>query len=254
MSDLSTEERNEIISELWEEPATETGLEYSQEQQDIVPPEIQKILDEQNQKLANLDKLEQRLKSAEGRIGSVQNTLQAAKAAPDVPSQSQIQKASRNEKAWQELKEEFPEFAEELDKTLGSTQSAFESLNQRISNLADSNKLSEVRAELEQEFNMKLLGLQHKDWKTVVQSSEYAQWINEQDEQFRDKALNSRDPLECIEILDKYKQRTKTVKDLRQERLHRSAATPQRAAKDAGELSDEDYRNSIIKKLWGNTK
>ena len=120
--------RKEIAAQVWDEyqddePQPEPEIKKREEQQADeaaewagVSPALRKTIEGISGRLATLDTIDQRLKSAEGRIGSVQQAVfeqrkaaeEAAKRVKDAPTKEQMAQAAKSDKAWEDLKEEFP--------------------------------------------------------------------------------------------------------------------------------------------------
>lgn len=63
-----------------------------------------------------------------------------------------------------------------------------------------------VRVEaIKQDFETKILSMQHKDWKTVAQTPEFAEWVSKQDAETQDQLANSWDALFISEKLTEFK-------------------------------------------------
>ncbi|NCC59141.1 MAG: hypothetical protein EOM17_16240, partial [Synergistales bacterium] len=81
-----------------------------------VPPALREQIQSISDRVGAIDNLDYRLKQTERRLGSVQNEFyaaqKAAKEQPDGPTPEQLEKASKSQKKWDEMKEEFPDIAD----------------------------------------------------------------------------------------------------------------------------------------------
>jgi hypothetical protein len=89
-----------------------------------VNPALRQTIEAMNQRLQIIDNLQTRVKQAESRVGSLQNQItngkQAARTVDDAPSKADIEAAAKSDKAWEELKEEFPEWGQAIDGRLAA--------------------------------------------------------------------------------------------------------------------------------------
>lgn len=84
-----------------------------------IDPVIKKAFGLITTKLDALDRIDHRLKSAEGRIGAIQTGMEAARAAAktgaDTPTKAQVTDASQSTAKWDQLKTDFPDWAGALE-------------------------------------------------------------------------------------------------------------------------------------------
>lgn len=254
-----------------EQPEPEAAQEQEPEQ--VIPDPIQEMIAGINAKLGALDRIDYRLKQAESRIGSVQQSIntqmQAAKEATkhvtDAPSKEQIAAAAKSDEAWSNLKEEFGEWAEVLDGIEAR-------MNAKAPKLPD---VEAIRQELQTDFDKKLtvaqkkfevrlVDIAHKDWREKSTTPEFDAWLAVQDQATRQKAL-SENADDVIDLLDKYdefrkppeKEPEPTPEEIaarRKERLARSTTpkTTGRAAhtKTEENMTPEEYRAHLAKQMW----
>lgn len=281
--------RETVAAEMWGEDSEAQGAddpvvdiddkEEETEAEEVDPwsgvnPALKATFDALQQKVSTFDQLTQRLQSSEGRIGALQRELQqqrnaaekAAQAVNAAPTQEQMAEASASSKMWEELKEDFPEWAEALEAKTGEVRSA---VSKEIATLQS--KIDSITAqpeavggkidEIVRTFETKLLTIKHPTWRTMTASPEYREWLQSQTADIQHKAANSVDALECIEILDAYtsgSKPAKTAAEIAAERQARlaSAATNVRGGKrsvptkSVDDMSPEEYRAYISKKIW----
>ena len=232
-----------------------------------VSPALRKTIEGINGKLSTLDTIDQRLRSAEGRIGSVQQAVfeqrkaaeEAAKRVKDAPTKEQMAQAAKSDKAWEDLKEEFPGWGEALHDELASVRQAAEALKQDIETLRTmQNSGSQHDVEkLQREIDVKLVSVKHPGWRQTVKSDEFGQWLQGQDSDMQQKFLNSTDPVECIEVLDAFAKgnSSQDVASSRQRRLEAATTVSKgRSAqtKNLANVTEAEYRAHVAKEIWGN--
>ena len=270
--------REEIAAQVWDEyqddePQPEPEIEEREEQQPEVDewagvsPALRKTIEGINGKLSTLDTIDQRLRSAEGRIGSVQQAVfeqrkaaeEAAKRVKDAPTKEQMAQAAKSDKAWEDLKEEFPGWGEALHDELASVRQAAEALKQDIETLRTmQNSGSQHDVEkLQREIDVKLVSVKHPGWQQTVKSDEFGQWLQGQDSDMQQKFLNSTDPVECIEVLDAFAKgnSSQDVASSRQRRLEAATTVSKgRSAqtKNPANMTGAEYRAHVAKEIWGN--
>ena len=270
--------REEIAAQVWDEyqddePQPEPEIEEREERLPEVDewagvsPALRKTIEGINGKLSTLDTIDQRLRSAEGRIGSVQQAVfeqrkaaeEAAKRVKDAPTKEQMAQAAKSDKAWEDLKEEFPGWGEALHDELASVRQAAEALKQDIETLRTmQNSGSQHDVEkLQREIDVKLVSVKHPGWQQTVKSDEFGQWLQGQDSDMQQKFLNSTDPVECIEVLDAFAKgnSSQDVASSRQRRLEAATTVSKgRSAqtKNPANMTEAEYRAHVAKEIWGN--
>ena len=272
--------RDEVTAELWEgaEPVKTDAevlgtndVEITPEPEDPwkdVNPVLKESFEKISSQLEGLSAMETRLKQAERRVGSVQNEVFAAKKAADdiavkiaeAPSKEQIDDAAKTEKEWDELKEDFPEWANAIEKKLSATRTEFEKhipkkLEEKITTeiSALSTKLEEMTVAMEKN----VLGIKHPEWETIIDSKEYKVWLAGQDDATK-TLTTSQYAKDAIKVLDKFEeQKTKKSPAIiaaeRKERLRKSETIQGQKAeitKSEIDMNDNDFRKSQAKKIW----
>jgi hypothetical protein len=92
-----------------------------------------------------------------------------------------------------------------------------------------------------------------------VAEPEYGAWITKQAPEIQDKAYNSNDALDAVDVIDRYllskkpKEKPAIVKE-REERLSRATETPRNGVreknKSIADMTDEEYRAQAAKKYF----
>jgi hypothetical protein len=238
----------------------ESEIEEPSSQWAQIDPAIQAEMDGLKAKISSVDAMEERLKQAERRLGGVLNELHAAKESAkqtnDAPSNEQMQQAAENQKAWDELKEDFPEWAAGIDNRIAATSAEIKK------NIPD---VTAMRQEITEEFNAKyedlllrmsnnnVIASRHANWLNDVNSDEFQLWRQE------NNVPDTNDPATAISILDSYyehKQSKPSVKDIkaeREQRLKSAETIPGRKMelpKSEADMTYEELRAHIAKETF----
>lgn len=262
MEDQLTQEQ---LQNLWNEEAQklEAGDQPAEEiqadapeappQDDPVPQEEQaapepvadplaSLPEEFKAKLAKIDQLEQanaqllhHVKTAEGRVAAMQREFQQARQAAtqvapqDAPSQGQMAAAAKNPEKWEQLKQDFPEWAGAMEEyvaaKLGSVQpqQAPGLTPEQVQELV-SQQVAQTKAEMGRLFEEARIEGKHENWKQTVNTPEFATWFLAQPAETRALA-DSAAARDAIKMLDLYEQaKARPAADIRQERSQRLAA------------------------------
>ena len=215
-------------------------------------------------KLAQIDELAQanaqllhHVKTTEGRVAAMQREAQQARqvAIQDAPSQTAIASAAKNPEKWDQLKQDFPEWAGAMEEyvaaKIGTQQAGL--TPEQVSQLV-AHQVSQTKAEMMANIEEARIEGKYEDWKTTVNTPEFAAWFAVQS--FDVKALaESPQSKDAIKMLDMFSDsRTRSASDIRQERGARLAAaattrpgqTP--PPKTIGDMSPAELWNYEAKK------
>ena len=270
------EYREQLAAELWED-AERAEFPAEQEEQQAepeaapeadpwegVPAALKQTLEALQSKVSAIDTIGNEVKQWSGRVGAIQRELQlqrnaaeqAAKTVSEAPTKQQMAEAAQDDEAWSELKDEFPEWADALEKRTGKLEKKF---SEQIESLRQQQPQAPDLSALRREYDQKLLTIKHPSWQQLVASPEYNEWLNKQPQDVRQKALESTDALECIEVLDQFiaaKSPVKDVVDKRKERLASSVSAPSGGrpvrSKSIDDMTPEEYREHVAKQIWSN--
>jgi hypothetical protein len=275
------EYRQQKAAEMWDgadPPETDTAEEEAEQVEQVeddpwagVPAALRMSIEGLSAKVSVLDEIGQRLKVSEGRIGSIQSELQrqknaaveAAKQVDVAPTKEQMAAAARSTQKWEELKEEFPEWAEVLEDTKVSLKKEIDELRTIIPRNEQRDVAGEVDQKIQQlqeNYERKLLTIKHPDWREKVALPEYGAWLQKQSAEIQRKALESKDALECIEVLDAFEaaRPKKKPAEIVAERKQRLEASTERQGgqrplkqKNVADMSEEEYRRMKAKEIWG---
>ena len=276
--------RSEVAAEVWEgydetepPPDSKYPVEIGEQPQEQdadewagVSPALRKTIEGISGRLATLDTIDQRLRSAEGRIGSVQQAVfeqrkaaeEAAKRVQDAPTKEQMAKAAKSERAWEDLKEEFPGWSEALHDEITGMRKTADALKQDLEALRSMQQAGGGQQQdvtrLQREIDVKLVSVKHPGWQKIVQGEEFGQWLQGQDQAVQQTFLNSTDPVECIAVLDAFTGsnaggNAHDIAASRQRRLE-SAATVNKGrstqTKNPDNMTEAEYRAHVAKEIW----
>lgn len=161
-------------------------------------------------------KLSGRLRNLEGNFGGMKQkvemlaTAQAAarETQGETPTASQIKEAAKDGEKMQQLREDFPEFAEALDERLNVlSQGDNEELKTKLS--AAEKTANSTATELQKLQQIRRLDRHHPDWEDIIQTEQYTNWLYNQPQNVIQAANNSINADDAIAVLNMYKQATK---------------------------------------------
>jgi hypothetical protein len=191
-------------------------------------------------KLAQIDELAtanaqllHHVKTAEGRVAAMQREFQQARVAQqqeapqEAPSQGQIENAAKNPEKWEQLKEDFPEWAGAMEEyvasKLGSVQPQQGLDPQQVAAFVQQ-QVDQTKAEMRQAIEEARVDGKYENWKDTVNTLEFTQWFTVQSPEIRSLA-NSDSARDAIRMLDMFHETKKrSASDIRQERGQRLAA------------------------------
>ena len=191
-------------------------------------------------KLAQIDELAtanaqllHHVKTAEGRVAAMQREFQQARVAQqqvapqEAPSQGQIANAAKNPEKWEQLKEDFPEWAGAMEEyvasKLGSVQSQQGLDPQQVAAFVQQ-QVDQTKAEMRQAIEEARVDGKYENWKDTVNTLEFTQWFTVQSPETRALA-NSDSARDAIRMLDLFHETKKrSASDIKQERGQRLAA------------------------------
>ena len=254
-------EENELSQEealdLWNEeakkldagddtPAFEAQGTVPETPQDIIEPQATAPATEQpvdpladlpepvRQALAKITELEtanaqllHHVKTAEGRVAAMQREAQQARqaATQDAPSQVAIVNATKNPEKWEQLKQDFPEWASAMEEYVGSKLNGMAS-GVQATQVVDyvQQQLAGERENLRAAIEEAKVEGKYEDWRDTINTPDFAQWFAIQPSQV--KALadspNGRDAIKMLDMFNSV--RTKPAGNIKQERGARLAA------------------------------
>jgi len=192
-------------------------------------------------KLAQIDELAtanaqllHHVKTAEGRVAAMQREFQQARVAQqqvapqEAPSQGQIVSAAKNPEKWEQLKDDFPEWAGAMEEyvasQLGSVQQQGNMLTpEQVAGYVQQ-QVEQTKSEIRQAIEEARVDGKYENWKDVVNTLEFTQWFTVQSPETRSLA-NSDSARDAIRMLDMFHETKKrSAADIKQERGQRLAA------------------------------
>ena len=202
-AELTPENNEAVVAEEVEEVTAEASQEVAPVEDDIWAGADETLRSEYNKLQENNDKLSHQAKSNAGRIGALQrklNEFQAASpAVGNQPTATEVAEAMKTPEAWASFNEEYPDIHDAIESRLEVERSQ----NQEAMNRA----LQPLRAaEEERHVNSQYAALEaaHNDWKDVVKSESFADWLQQQPVAIQ-QLSNSNDAFEASKLLDYYK-------------------------------------------------
>jgi hypothetical protein len=201
------------------------------------------------------------VKTAEGRVAAMQREFQQARQATtavnadDAPSQGAIAAAAKNPEKWEQLKQDFPEWAGAMEEYVGAKLSGMQNGVQAMQ-VVDyvQEQLAAERAQMKAAIEEARVEGRHENWRDTVNSPDFAQWYAIQPADVKALADSSaaRDAIKMLDLFNSV--RAKPALDINQERKARLAAaatsrpgqTP--PPKTIGDMSPEELWNYEAKK------
>jgi hypothetical protein len=189
------------------------------------------------------EQLQQRVRNVEGHIGGLKSQLTARQApaaatpgAAEAPTAAELQQAQSSPEAMQNLKRDYPEFAEAIEAVVGQS-------------------TAQLRAELarqqpqeagltQQHVHEAIVEFAHPKWKELVVQPEFVGWLEQQPEEVKRLAASDL-AADAVKLLDTFKA-PNPVLDQRNRRLESQAGIPSGRAgssrgKSVDEMSDQEY-------------
>lgn len=217
-------------------------------------------------KLAQIDDLAQanaqllhHVKTTEGRVAAMQREAQQARQAAmqDAPTQTAISSAAKNPEKWEQLKQDFPEWAGAMEEYVASKigmPSQQQSLSPEAVAQFVQQEVANTKAEMGRLMEEARIEGKYENWRETINTTEFAQWFTVQNPQTRALA-DSPIAKDAIKMLDLFSAaQTRSAGDIKQERGARLAAaattrtgqTP--PPKTLGDMSPAELWNYEAKK------
>lgn len=146
-----------------------------------------------------------RLRNLDGHIGGLTSQAKelratiaaaqaAAKAVGDSPTDSQMAAATQSSEKWDQIKEDFPDWAEAMEERLSKV---------RGGSSAAPVDVAALKAELRQEIALDSVEEAHAGWNATVATPEFSTWFNSQPDDIKALA-NSDRARDAIKMLDAF--------------------------------------------------
>lgn len=249
-------------------PSSDEPKEEPKPEEDVwtgVNPALKESFDTMAKKIDAFDlTLPGRLKQAEQRIGSLTNDLHVAKKAaevspqPPAPTKEEQEKAAGEKEDWEELKVEYPDWANAVESRLAHIKKRQEDLDAQPGTTAQhmQEELQNLRSEVGGMLETAMLGFRHAGWEKTITTPEYQKWLIDQPEDVKQLTV-SPFAKDAITVLDKFQVAQKDKKpetsNEKQQRLAQSVSMdgvrpkPQKAESD---MTDEELRKKYASELW----
>jgi len=229
-------------------------------------PALRQMMEGISSRLSDLDAMNDRLKQAGRRVGSLNNKLSAAPVMPKAPTAEEIAQAAESDEKLQEFLRDFPVHAEGI-------QALINKKLQAQGTGAPVEEIERMRTELQTDFDqkldtaqkgyeLKLLKSKYKNHREIALSPEFTGWIETQDEETKTKA-GGWNALDGIEVLDRFFESRKAKNDLpditgeREARLDSAAADTRNTSrnkpvrqKTVAEMNEAELYDYEAKKIW----
>jgi hypothetical protein len=217
-------------------------------------------------KLAQIDDLAQanaqllhHVKTTEGRVAAMQREAQQARQAAmqEAPTQTAIASAAKNPEKWEQLKQDFPEWAGAMEEYVASklgVSSQQQSLSPEAVAQFVQQEVANTKAEMGRLMEEARIEGKYENWRDTINTTEFAQWFTVQTPETRALA-DSPAAKDAIKMLDLFSTaQTRSAGDIKQERGARLAAaattrtgqTP--PPKTLGDMSPAELWNYEAKK------
>ena len=217
-------------------------------------------------KLAQIDDLAQanaqllhHVKTTEGRVAAMQREAQQARQAAmqEAPTQTAIASAAKNTEKWEQLKQDFPEWAGAMEEYVASklgVSSQQQSLSPEAVAQFVQQEVANTKAEMGRLMEEARIEGKYENWRDTINTTEFAQWFTVQTPETRALA-DSPAAKDAIKMLDLFSTaQTRSAGDIKQERGARLAAaattrtgqTP--PPKTLGDMSPAELWNYEAKK------
>ncbi len=259
-ADSDTAEK-EVTPEVDSEPEVDVAVEPS-----ALSPEMQAIVDSVHKLTSSLTGMEDRIKQTERRVGGISNEFYAAKEAAatqaKAPTPEEMAVAAKNESAWEDLKKDFPSWADAISSKIQSQATSFVSVD-AFEELRKN--VSQIPSVDTQQLEARLVGLIHPDHKQIVSDPDYAVWLNNQSEEIKTKAYKGTTAEDAIDVFNQFKAQrvspadnslseVQQIQKKRKKRLESSTTTNPKhktiRQKVEADMNEEELREHIANKVF----
>lgn len=232
-----------------EAPEAEGSEETESEPEAQEPDELTK-LKEENQRLQH------QFNSVNGRVSAYQRQAEQYKQQLEQRQAQQPQAGDNpqgsgmSDEKWEALKQDYPDIAEAMEAQLNGIRSQYESQISTLKNEVEPLKQYQQQTQQELHINSQRQALesQHPDWRDVVNTEDYAQWLQTQPPSIQ-QLMNSTDAQDNIFLLNTFKATrapqapaVNPVISKRERQLKQSQTLPSRSTKGGqNEIADDDY-------------
>jgi len=170
------------------------------------------------ERLLKIDELEKsnqslihHVKTAEGRVAAMQREAEISRRVKeevsknDSPTEKQITTASKNPEKWENLKEDFPDWAEAMEEfvssKLGSVKNQGPSIDPRQIEGYVNNQIQATQNQFTRKIEEATLDGRHPEWRDDVKTTDFNNWLTNQPSEVRGLA-NSQKSKDAIRMMD----------------------------------------------------
>jgi len=175
------------------------------------------------------------VKTAEGRVAAMQREFEQARraqqsvAASDAPTQGQMSAAAKNPEKWEQLKQDFPEWAGAMEEyvasQLGSVRSQSDMLTpEQVAGYVQQHKVAEVEQTFARRLEEARIEGKYENWKETVKAPDFTAWfaVQKPEVQSLAQSTQAKDAIRMLDLFEESKKRSAT--EIKQERGARLAA------------------------------
>ena len=232
-----------------------------------VNPALKGMFDTMSQTVQTLQGADLRLKQAESRIGAITNELHAAKQAAEkvkvAPTAEQMAVATKSDENWENLKKDFPEWAEAFDGRFDNKLSVkLEELKKEIGGGTTTEELEKLKTTLAEgtqtEIQKGILTFFKPKWKDTIGTNDWKAWIAAQPAEM--VALTQSDQaVDAVSLIDQFEEATqkqKTATEIAADRKRRmkTSVLPEGGkavpVKSEADMSDAELRAKLGKEVF----
>ncbi len=234
-------------------PAIKADAHAKVSEEDAPTAREQALLD----KIAGLEstfgQVQQRLRTAEGHIGGLNNQLKQARqpagqaAQGDAPTAQQMQQARTDPEAMKALKKDYPEFATAMSAVLDERMSEIE---RRVAESQPRQSATQPVAtpeDLIQLRNSLVIESKHEGWEETVRRPEFGGWLQRQPREVQMLSASA-DPRDAIRLLDLHATANKPASQQTDQRLTQAAAIP--TGRHATSVRQKSTDQMTDKEFW----
>lgn len=183
-------------------------------------------------KLAEIDEIKtanaqllHHVRTTEGRVAAMQREAdqarRAAQAATDAPTQGAMAAAANNPEKWEQLKQDFPEWAGAMEEYVAAQLAGTQ---RSVGNDDVSAQLQQAEERMARKIEEARIEGKYEDWRDTINTQEFVNWFQKQtvETQALAQSQSARDAIRMLDMFETAK--AKPVSGIKQERNSRLAA------------------------------
>lgn len=231
------------------------GAEEAPEAEEAEEPKAQEP-DELTKLKQENQRLQHQFNSVNGRVSAYQRQAEQYKQQLEQRQAQQSQAGDNphgsgmSDEKWEALKQDYPDIAEAMEAQLNGIRSQYEGELSRIKGEVEPLKQYQQQTQQAQHISsqMQALESQHPDWRDVVQTKDYSEWLRSQPHSIQ-QLMNSTDAQDNIFLLNTFKAArapqapaVNPVTSKRERQLRQAQTLPSRSTKGGqNDIPDDDY-------------